>query len=140
MSEMPWRNYEEWMLQIPAAITSDPLWELETYRKAKFFADLAWFDSEKLLNEPRGTRLAWQLVDSSGSVPANIEEGYSRGFGKDYARFLRIALGSCREARGWYYRGRHVYTPELVEHRINLATEVMTSLTVIAKQQRDRTH
>ena len=92
MAEIPWRNYEEWIGQVPNVITSDPLWELETYRKALFFSDLAWFDSEKLLSEPRGKQLAWQLVDSAGSVPANIEEGYSRGFGKDYARFLRISL------------------------------------------------
>lgn len=53
MTKMPWRNYEEWLEQVPEAIIGDPLWELETYRKALFFADLAWFDSEKLLDEPR---------------------------------------------------------------------------------------
>lgn len=137
MSEIPWQNFEAWVAQVPDVITSDPLWDLETYRRALFFSDLAWFDSEKLLDEPRGKRLAWQLVDSAGSVPANIEEGYSRGFGKDYARFLRISLGSCREARGWYYRGRHVFTPEAVNHRLNLATEIMKSLTNLAKQQRN---
>ncbi len=132
-----WRSYEEWIGQVPQLIKSDPLWSFETYRKALFFADLAWFDCEKLLADQRGKGIAWQLVDSAGSVPANIEEGYSRGFGKDYARFLRIALGSAREARGWYYRGRHVFTSELVEHRMALATEIMTSLTIVAQQQRD---
>lgn len=125
------------MGQVSQSIKGDPLWAFETYRKALFFADLAWFDCDKLLADNRGRSIAWQLVDSAGSVPANIEEGYSRGFGKDYARFLRIALGSAREARGWYYRGRHVFDPTLIEHRMTLVTEIMTSLTVVAQQQRD---
>jgi four helix bundle protein len=94
------RNYEEWLTHVPQQIQSDPLWSFVTYRKALFLSDLAWFDSEKFLSDSRGNGLAWQLVNSAGSVPANIEEGYGRGYGKDYARFLRIALGSAREAKG----------------------------------------
>ena len=35
--------------------------------------------------------MARQLVNSANSISANSEEGYGRGYGKDYARFLRIA-------------------------------------------------
>ena len=102
------RNYEEWMAQIPAGILADPLWVFEAYRSALFLADLAWFDCDKLMTDLRGRAIAGQLIRSAGSVPANIEEGYGRGYGKDYARFLRIAIGSARETRGWYFRGRHI--------------------------------
>ncbi len=90
-----WNNYEEWLQQIPQNLSPDPLWAFETYRKALFFADLAWYDCEKLVDHALGKGMAWQLVTSAGSIAANIEEGFGRGFGKDYARFLRIALGSA---------------------------------------------
>lgn len=135
---LPWKNVQEWEAQVPASIRSDPLWNFITYRKALLFADLAWHDAEKLLADLRGKTTAWQLVDAAGSVSANIEEGFGRGFGKDYARFLRIANGSCREARGWYYRGRQVFDPETLAHRLSLADEIISGLVTTANQQRDR--
>ena len=130
--------YEEWLSEVPKSITQDSLWRYETYRKALFLADLAWADCEKLLGDPRGKSIAWQLIDSAGSIPANIEEGYGRGFGKDYARFLRIALGSARETRGWYYRARHVLDADLVEKRMSLLDQIIGGLVTTANQQRNR--
>ncbi len=132
------RNYEEWLEQIPERIQQDPLWSFVTYRKALFLSDLAWFDSEKFQNDSRCKGLAWQLVNSAGSVSANSEEGYGRGYGKDYARFLRIALGSAREAKGWYFRGRHKLDPAVVEHRMDLIDEIVKNLVITADQQRRR--
>jgi four helix bundle protein len=130
-------TYEEWAAQVPASIKQDPLWNFETYRKALFLSDLAWFDCEKLMKDPRGRSITYQLIDSAGSVAANIEEGYGRGFGKDYARFLRVALGSARETRGWYYRGRHALDPKVVHHRMTLASEIISGLVTTSGQQRE---
>jgi four helix bundle protein len=138
MKKLPWKGYAGWEEQVQASIKNDRLWSFETYRKALFFADLAWFDAEKLFTDPRGKAMAWQLVDAAGSVSANIEEGFGRGFGKDYARFLRISLGSCRETRGWYYRARHVFDPQILIHRLQLADEIISGLVTAANQQRDR--
>lgn len=138
MRKLPWKGYAGWEEQVPASIKNDRLWSFETYRKALFLADLAWFDAEKVLADARGKATAWQLVDAAGSVPANIEEGFGRGFGKDYARFLRIALGSCRETRGWYYRARHVFDADILAHRLQLADEVISGLVTTANQQRNR--
>ena len=121
-------DYGEWLGQVPNGIKQDQLWQFEVYRKALFLSDLAWFDVEKLLADPRGKGVAWQLVGSAGSIPANIEEGYARGFGRDYARFLTIALGSAKETRGWYYRGRHVFEPTLISHRMDLMGEIIAGL------------
>lgn len=129
------RNYEEWLEQAPQSLQSDPLWVFEAYRTALFFADLAWFDCEKLMADPRGKAIAYQLIRSVGSVPANMEEGYARGYGKDYARFLRIALGSARETRGWYFRGRHLLDESLLQHRLNLLDDIIKNLVIAAKQQ-----
>lgn len=129
----PFRNYEEWLEQVPKSISSDPLWVFETYRTALFFTDLAWFDCEKLMVDARGKAIAHQLIRSAGSIAANIEEGYGRGHGKDYARFLRIALGSARESRGWYFRGRHMLDESLLQHRLNLLDEIIKNLVIAAK-------
>ncbi len=129
-------KYDEWINSVPASFRQDALWKFETYRRAVFLADLAWADCEKLLADPRGRGLAWQLIESAGSISANIEEGYGRGFGKDYARFLRIALGSAREARGWYWKGRHAIGGEIVDERITLLDQVIAGLVTTSEQQR----
>ena len=131
-------DYQTWLKQVPAAIKQDSLWNFEVYRKALYLADLAWFDAELLMRDPRGRGIAWQLVDSVGSVAANIEEGFGRGFGKDYARFLRIALGSAKETRGWYYRGRHVWGPQVLQKRLALISEIISGLVITSNQQRRR--
>ena len=41
--------------------------------------------------------LAQQMRRASVSIPANIAEGAGRGSPKDFARFLRIAIGSACE-------------------------------------------
>ncbi len=131
-----WENYEHWQGQVPDNIVQDKLWKFDTYRKSLFVADLSWFDCEKLLKDSRGKSIAWQLTRSAGSIAANIEEGFGRGFGKDYARFLRIALGSARETRGWYYRGRHLLDSKAVTHRMKLIDEIVAGLVTTSEQQR----
>ena len=133
-----WSKYEEWVEEVPQLMKDAPLWGFRVYRRALFLADLAWFDAEKLLATPQGKGVGWQLVDSAGSVAANIEEGYGRGYGKDYARFLRISLGSAREVQGWYFRGRHALETDVVEHRLRLTNEIISGLSITAKQQRNQ--
>lgn len=67
-----------------------------------FLYDLAWEDCEKLMRDLRGRAVAQQLIRSAGSICANTEEGYGRGYGKDRNCFLRISVGSARETGGWY--------------------------------------
>jgi four helix bundle protein len=138
MSEIP-LTYDEWERTVSHSISSDPLWGFEIYRKSLFLADLAWIDCNKLIHHSIGRNLVSQLINSAGSVSANIEEGYGRGFGKDNARFQRIALGSAREARGWYYRSRNALNPEIVDHRMNLIDEIIAGLVLSSRKQRQTT-
>jgi len=131
-------TYKEWLESLPDGITRDSLWDFKTYRKALFLSDLAWTDGGILLKHEVARSIANQLIRSAGSVSANIEEGYGRGFGKDYARFLRIALGSARETRGWYFRARNALNPEVVNHRTTLLDEIIAGLVTTANQQRQR--
>lgn len=51
----------------------------------------------KALRGPAAADAADQLVRCAESIPANIAEGYGRGKGDDFARFLRISSSSAAE-------------------------------------------
>jgi len=74
-------------------------------------------------------------VRRSGSIDANIKEGYGRGFGRDYARFLSIAVVSARKTQGWHLRARHRLKPAVLEHRLWMCDEVIALLVPVIKQQ-----
>ena len=132
-------NYEEWLKSVPTEITGDPLWTVEAYRLALFAAELGWHDVTKLMKDKRTMELADQLYRALGSIGANISEGYSRGGGRDRARFYEYALGSARESRGWYYNGRHVLGETVAEHRIRLLTQIIRLLLTMIPDQRSAT-
>ena len=129
-------NYEEWLAGVPESIKRDPLWNFEVYPKALLLSDLAWEDSDRMMKDHRGRVIARQLVDSVGSTCANIEEGHGRGFGKENAYFQRVALGSARESRGWYYRGRRFLAPDVFKHRVQMLDEIIAALVLSSGQQR----
>lgn len=129
-------DYEEWLGQVPDGIKQDPLWNFKVYPKSLLLSDLVWEDTDRMMKDYRGKALARQLVRSVGSICANIEEGHGRGFGKENAYFQRIALGSARESRGWYYRGRRFLAPKVFEHRIQLLDEIIAALVLSSGQQR----
>ncbi|MCK4314429.1 MAG: four helix bundle protein [Anaerolineae bacterium] len=94
-------------------------WKFYAYPRALFLYELVWRDCEKLMQDRRGHAIAEQIIDSAGSISANIEEGYGRGIGtKSYLYFLRVAIGSARETKGWYFRGRRLLSAEILEHRL----------------------
>ncbi|MGH7600590.1 MAG: four helix bundle protein [bacterium] len=129
-------NYEEWEKTVPQAIKGDSVWKVTAYRLALFLADLGWQDVTALMKDRRTIGLSDQLYRALGSISANIEEGYSRGTGKDRARFYEYALGSARESRGWYYKGRHILGEAVVQHRLQLLTEVIRLLLTMVPDQR----
>lgn len=109
---------------------------MEAYRLALFAADLAWYDVCKLAQDKRTLEVADQLFRAVGSVHANISEGYSRQSDKDQARYYEYALGSDREARGWYWQGRRVLTEEVALHRIKLLTRTARLLLTMIPSER----
>jgi four helix bundle protein len=123
---------------VPECLKRDSLWSFQVYPKALFLSDLAWEDCGAMMKDPRGRAIAEQMIRSAGSIPANLEEGFGRGFGKDNAYFQRIALGSARETRGWYYRGRRLLTEEVLKHRLALVSEIIAILVPATAYQRNR--
>ncbi|HEY65294.1 MAG TPA: four helix bundle protein [Caldilineae bacterium] len=130
-------TYEEWETQVAQDIKKGPVWKFYGYRKALFLYDLVWSDCEHWRGDRRGHAIIEQIIRSAGSIGANIEEGFGRGFGRDNARFLKIAVGSARETQGWYWRGRKLLPQDIYEHRISLLNEIIALLiTEINRQLR----
>ncbi len=130
-------TFEDWVEQVPSLIRDDSLWRVEAYRLGLFLNDLAWKDAKKLLQDRRSLAIADQLCRAAGSISANVGEGYSRGTGKDRARFYEYALGSARETRDWYFKSRHVLTAAVMEHRMEVSsTIVRLLLTMVANERR----
>jgi four helix bundle protein len=129
-------NINEWISSVPAQISGDSLWKMEAYRLALFASDLGWHDTTKLLSDKRTWDLSSQLYRSLGSIGANLAEGYSRGTGRDRARFYEYALGSARESRDWYYKGRNILGEKVVQHRLGLMTEIIRLLLKTVPEQR----
>ena len=78
------------------------------------------------------------MIRSVGSISANIEEGFGRGFSQDRDRFTRIALGSARESKGWYYRAKTLLTTDVLHHRLELVGEIIALLvTELNKKRRN---
>lgn len=132
-------NYNEWEASVPADIKNDALWSVTVYRLALFASDLGWQDTAKLVKNRRLRGLCDQLYRSLGSVSANIAEGYSRGSGRDRARFYEYALGSARESRDWYFKARHTMNENAYRHRTRLLTRIIKLLLKMIPQQRGKT-
>jgi four helix bundle protein len=132
-------RYEEWEETVPQAIRGDALWHVKAYRLALFLSVLAWADVSKLSQDRRTLSLADQLYRAVCSIGANLAEGYSRGTGKDRARFYEYALGSARESRDWYYKGTPVLGQAVADHRMQILVEITRLLLTMVPQQRAST-
>lgn len=77
----PFVKFEEWEKTIPGYFKKDPLWESLYYRVALYLYDLVWDDCELLQKDFRAKHSIAQIIRSSGSVSANMEEAYGRGVG-----------------------------------------------------------
>jgi four helix bundle protein len=130
-------NFNEWCESVPVDIREDSLWKMEAYRLALFASELGWTDVTKLFADGRTTGLASQLYRALGSIHANLAEGYSRGTGRDRARFYEYALGSARESRDWYYDARHILGEVVCSHRMRLLTQIIRLLLVMVPDQRE---
>ena len=130
-------NFDNWKQNVHPSIQKDPLWNFLAYQKSLFAYDLMWEDCDNLLEDERGKAVARQLTRSVGSISANIEEGFGRGYGRDYAYRLKIAIGEARESRGWYWKGRKLLSTDVLNHRIALLDEIVALIAPnISKQSK----
>ena len=129
-------KYSEWLNTVPRTLKDDAVWTLSAYRDALFLSDLCWHDVTKLRGDRRTIGLSSQLYDAVGSIGANLTEGYSRGSGRDRARFYEYSLGSARESRDWYFKARHILGEPVTAHRMEFLGKIIRlTLTMIPDQR-----
>jgi four helix bundle protein len=118
-------NYDDWESTVPEAIRNDPVWKVEAYRLSLMLSDLSWVDAGKLLSDRRTAGICDQLYRAVGKISSNVCEGYSRGTARARITFYEYALGSARESRDWYYKGRHVLEAAVITHRFELTSTII---------------
>jgi four helix bundle protein len=131
-------SFEEWQKSVPNTIRSEKFWLLIAYQKALYLYDLLWQDTEIGLKDERGQALSKQIIGSADSVCSNIQEGYGRGYGKQFLQFYGYFLGPARETKGRLYRAKAFYPQEALDKRLHLASEVVAL--VLTKINRQKSH
>ena len=130
--------HEDWEESLPEVVKRDSLWKMEAYRLGLFVSYIGWRDVTKLVDDRRTRSLADQLYRALGSISANLAEGYSRGTPRDRAHFYEYALGSVRESRDWYIKATPILGTLVVNHRVDLLTQVARLLPGRAGDARPR--
>lgn len=93
---------DDWLAQAPALLRDSPVWKVRAYLIGAFAAAEASTDAIPIERSPRFAHVAPQLVRATGSIAANIAEGYSRLSRRERIKYYEYALGSAREATSWY--------------------------------------
>ena len=109
--------------------SADRLESFGIYTMARQLFKDFWNDSEILGRDYRGRELVRQQVRSLDSICANIEEGFGRGFGKEFPQHLKIARGEARESRGRYERCENLLSAEMIARRIATLDCIIGGLT-----------
>ena len=120
---------------------SDRLESFGIYQIARKLFDDFWADSEVLQKDFRGRELVKQQTRSLDSICANIEEGFGRGFGREFPQHLKIARGEARESHGHYARRNHLLPADVIAQRLATLDHIIGGLTntintIEAKQKR----
>ena len=121
---------------IRSALESDPLWKVQAFRESIFAIDVARDDCRLLAGARLLEPIASQLYRAVCSIGANISEGYSRGTGRDRARFYEYSLGSLRESIVWYQSARMSLPDERLAERGERFTSMRRLLLTMIQDQR----
>lgn len=102
----------------------------------QLFLDVAG-DVETFPNSRVATVIVNQVLRSSGSISANIAEGFGRRMGKEYTHYLIVARGSTTETINWYLKCRdlRLVSAGTFETRRSLLEEILKMLNKMISQK-----
>jgi len=107
--------------------------DLIVWQKAhQLFLDIAE-DVDSFPNKRAAWIVADQILRSTGSISANISEGFGRKTRADYEHFLIIARGSITETQNWLITGKDLnyLSDEVFELRNNLCIECIKMINAL---------
>jgi four helix bundle protein len=131
--------FDAWALTVPPEITTDTIWRTPAYRFSLYHMFCAQSDLQWITRHRSTRALADQLLRAVGGISANLDEGYSRSSGRERAHFYEYALGSTREARGWYYKCSIALPTEITSVRLSRLSRIVRILTSVIPRERERT-
>jgi four helix bundle protein len=76
------------------------VYELDIYKLAEDLSDMIWRDFDKWSNKVQRTT-GYQAIRLSGSIAANIAEGYGRYTPADRKKFYLYSRGPFEETKAW---------------------------------------
>ena len=100
--------------------------ELKFWQSSKETSLLVVVLTKKLPNERTVWIISDQILRSCFSIGANIAEGFGKYKGKEYARFLLMALGSANETEYWLELLKDLYPNIICEIDKILAKNIET--------------
>lgn len=114
--------------------------ELEFWKRSKEVSLLVVELTRRLPRERPAWVITDQLIRSSFSVGANIAEGFGKFKGKEYNRFIRIALGSANETEYWLEMAKDIYpnNSKIVNQVLDKNKETIKMLTTTLKSLNKR--
>ena len=129
-------EFEQWLEQAPAALKSELVWRVQAFRIGSFVGHCALGDAKVLKAHVELVEVAVQIVRASGSIAANVAEGYSRRSRPERLRYYEYALGSANECKGWYLLSREVLGNDSVNARLAYLARVSQLLLVMIRNER----
>jgi four helix bundle protein len=137
VSNRPSDEQRAWEATCPAAITSDLIWKLDSYRAALFLLHVSRGDCRILRAARPDETVAAQLTSAAASISANLGEGYSRATRADRLRFFGYALGSTRECISWFEAARGILPDPVLDERLALLMRLRSLLLGMIRSHRE---
>lgn len=78
--------------------------DLIIWQKGQQIFEMVCEDVKKWPKSKTANAISYQVLDSSGSIGANVAEGYGRGGPREFEQFLRYSRGSTTETMDWMYK------------------------------------
>ena len=129
-------GFEDWVRVVPSVLTAEIVWRVQAFRLGCYLGYCAVEDQRSLEGVASLDDTCRQLVRATGSVAANVAEGYSRRSRKDRIRYYEYALGSANEAKGWYMAMRDRLGRGRTDLRLDYLAQVSRLLLAMIQNER----